>query len=281
MKTTKIESGDKSIKLNNDLFYTMEQTSVEVISACNDLLVRSYDDFHVFFNDVHSDMADLNENIDLERDLYFTLNNHDERYRFIPKHWEVLKSGTINLLSFLAKVRVKQIVSYGDAEKSLVFTGYEVDPVWRIDLEDVAAGRFGFHDEVIKMAQTILNTPGMAEAFYNYRDAFMCDNPIQVDLYDCIQDFCGGFDRAEVSIDRMMPEQIFFGGSAEDRIRCCWDYMTNVIPSEECRINATINKRSYSFDGAVFTWYGHYCFAKGRISFDEMMKGLTEKVDVA
>ncbi|MDD3040904.1 hypothetical protein [Bacteroides sp.] len=278
METSKTLRTAAIIKLSNGLEYSTSGFSyIDVYRVYDDSFVIRYTDMEIFFGNAYGDILNMEEgNVDVDEEMYFTIDDQDARYRFNGHCAECFEAHAIDAFEYLAKLRKWYNDSYGVSEKSPNLYINEDNAAWKVTIEEIAADSDALGVECQEIAEAILRTPGMKKVFYDYRNAFLETNARLTDLADMIAGLPYRFKNTALKIKESGLYRLFFGNSREERLNACFQYMMEDVSARDRFDHAEIQDGGYKYDGATFTWLGHYCFAKGRISFDEMLNGLRD-----
>lgn len=166
------------------------------------------------------------------------------------------------------------------AQKETVSINGKKNSVKNITLHDIATGTVDLHDrEAYAVALQVLEHPTLENAYKTFRQLYEIPIDCLADVLDCVLDFGCTFNRVSVYVSGQL-ERTFYGfgdeSSSEETYHFLLDGCNN-INLDDVVVRCQLKK----YKGDVFAWMGHYCFAKGRISFEKMMHELGKQETVA
>lgn len=143
--------------------------------------------------------------------------------------------------------------------------------VKNITLKQIANGKVFDSEEAVKVAKRILDTKRSSE-FNKYRFFYPGANFSKPDLLDCLLDFNIFAGEVKLYKGKNAYKQ-FLGFTKEETLAALSEFL--FINNEE--EDLTFSVRGYKDRFPVNLTFFHYCFAKGRISVDEMLDMLREE----
>lgn len=147
--------------------------------------------------------------------------------------------------------------------------------VKNITLKEIANGKVFDDKEAIEVAKRILDAKKSSE-FNKFRFFYPGANASRADLRDCLTDFNLFAGEVKLYKGKNAYKQ-FLGFTKEETLAALSEFI--FINNEE--EDLTFSVRGYKGRFPVNLTFFHYCFAKGRISVDEMLNMLKEELVAA